>query len=366
MLTKLLSFFIVYILTLVNFAFVLLPFSVLLIFNNKVINRNFTLIFYLFVFIASFLMLVLLIFNYLFDSTVKKYKKTCVNCLKEKEKFRKLLAVFDDEKDMFGAKNTCLLIQNTKTINAYAVGGLRENCIIITTGIMELCKKHSENEIEYYRLLSGIIGHELSHIINKDFFPSLLIIINEKVSRVMSFIIYIILNILSKLVSFIPYIGVTMATLFIKLYMLIKYFMNFFYKNVFIPFYRFIQLQINKNIEYRADEQGARYCGGDAMSKTLSLLGKNGFFTIFSAHPKTIYRMRRVKHIEQCNDYIKPVCFTKMSILFSFLILVYFTIFSYKLINFGDFYLLYDFLNSFVRKIKMFCENFNIGFAFLK
>lgn len=308
----------------------------------------------MFVFVASSLMLILLIFNYLFDRTVKKYKKLYINCSNEKEKYKKLLALFDDEKKMFEIKNVCLLIENSKTINAYAVGGLRENCVILTTGIMEICKKHSNNEIEYYRLLSGIIGHELSHIVNKDFFPSLLLIINERVNKVMSFIIFVILNILSRIVSLIPVVGQTIANSFIKIYSLIKYLMNFFYGHVLIPFYHFIQLQLSKNIEYRADRQGARYCGGNIMSKSLSLLGKHGFFTIFSTHPATARRMRKVKPVKQSECYIKPVHFTNASILFSFLILLYFTIVSYKLINLSDFYLLCNILNSLITRAKLF------------
>lgn len=354
MLTKLLSFFIVYVLTLINFAFVFLPFSPLLLLNNKVINRNFVSIFHLFIFIASLLMLILLIANYVFNITVKKYKKMCINCSDHEEKFKKLLALFDDEKNMFRINNVCLLIQNTKTINAYAVGGLRENCIILTTGIMELCKKHSEDEIECYRMLSGIIGHELSHIINKDFFPSLLIAINEKVNKVVSFIIFIVLSVLSKVIALIPIIGLTISNLFIKMYIFIKYLMNFFYNFVFIPFYHFIQLQLSKRIEYRADEQGANYCGGDAMSKALSLLGKNGFSSIFSTHPRTVCRIKKVRLIKQCINCIEPVYFANVSIIFSFLMLLYFIIVSYKSLDFTDFYLLCDLLNSLIKKLKLY------------
>ena len=298
-------------------------------------------------------MLILLIINYIFNITVKKYTKTCINCSNYEKKFKKLLALFDDEKNLFRINNVCLLIQDTKTINAYAVGGLRENCIILTTGIMELCKSHSEDEIEYYRMLSGIIGHELSHVINKDFFPSLLIAINEKVNKVMSFIIFIVLSILSKVVSLIPIIGLTISNLLIKMYFFIRYLMNFFYNFVFIPFYHFIQLQLSKRIEYRADEQGAKYCGGGAMSKALSLLGKNGFFSIFSTHPRTACRIKKVRLVKQCGDHIEPVCFANVSIIFSFLMLLYFIMVSYRSLNFTDFYLLCDLLNSLIRKVKL-------------
>lgn len=298
-------------------------------------------------------MLILLIMNYVFDVTVKKYKKMHINCYNHKEKFKKLLAVFDDEKIIFKIDNVCLLIEDTSIINAYAVGGFRENCIILTTGIMELCRKHSNNEIEYYRLLSCVIGHELSHIINKDFFPSLLITINEKVNKVMSFIIFIVLNILSKIASFIPVIGPIFSNLFIRMYSFVKYLMGFFYNFIFIPVYHFIQLQISKSIEYRADEQGAKYCGGCAMSKALSLLGKNGFFSIFSTHPRTICRIKKVRLVKQCNDYIEPVCFANVSIIFSFLMLLYFIMISYRSLNFTDFYLLCDLLSSLIRKVKL-------------
>ena len=344
MLTKLISFFVAYILTLINFIFVLSPFGILLIFNDKMINENLISIFYLFIFVSSLLMLILLIINYLFNSAVRKCKKTYINCSKNKEKFGILLALFNKEKHMFSIDNVCLLIQDTKTVNAYAVGGFRENCIVITTGIMELCKKNSKNDTDYYELLSGIIGHELSHIINKDFFPSLLIITSNKVNKTISFIIFMVLNILSKIVSFIPIVGLIASNLFIGIYSFINFFINFFYNYIFMPFYRFIQLQISKNIEYRADVQSAKYCGGDIMSKTLSILGDNGFFNIFSTHPKITNRIKKVNLIKRSNDYIKPVHLVNLSILFSFLLLLYFVIIFYRFIDFKYFYTLYDLL----------------------
>ena len=356
MFAKLTSFFVVYILALINFIFILSPFSILLIFDNKIVNKNLISIFYLLIFISSFLMLILLIINYLFNSTVKKYKKAYINCSKNKERFGKLLALFNKEKHMFNISNVCLLIQNTETVNAYAVGGFRENCIVITTGIMELCKKNSKDETEYYELLSGIIGHELSHIINKDFFPSLLVITNNKVNKVISFIVFMILNVLSRIVSFIPVIGLTISNLFVEMHSFMKFFMNFFYSYIFIPVYRFIQLQVSKSIEYRADTQSAKYCGGDTMSKTLSLLGNNGFFSIFSTHPKTMSRIKKVSLIKQSNDYIRPTRFANLSILLSFLLLLYFVIVSYRLVDFKYFYTyfytLYDSLRHVYQLIR--------------
>ena len=79
MFAKLLSFIIIYILTLVNFIFVLLPFSIFILFNNDVINRNLKSLFFAFVFFASCLILLFFITNYLFDQTVKHYKKKYIN-----------------------------------------------------------------------------------------------------------------------------------------------------------------------------------------------------------------------------------------------------------------------------------------------
>ena len=78
------------------------------------------------------------------------------------------------------------------------------------------------------------------------------------------------------------------------------------------------------------------------MSRVLSLLGNNGFFTIFSSHPKTSSRIKKVKKVRQSYDYIYPVKFSNIYIIFFIIIVIYLMKISYNLINFNDIYFLFD------------------------
>lgn len=66
--------------------------------------------------------------------------------------------------------------------------------------------------------------------------------------------------------------------------------------------YNFIKLQISKEIEYRADNQGAKVVGGENMSYALSLLGDSGYFTLFSSHPATRNRVKKTKSVEKMRE----------------------------------------------------------------
>ena len=92
--------------------------------------------------------------------------------------------------------------------------------------------------------------------------------------------------------------------------------------------YNFIQLQISKSIEYRADNQGAKLIGGENMAYALSLLGSSGYFTIFSTHPSTKSRVKKVEDVKE-SDRIRPVFGANLTFIFSFFIMLF--IFSWTL-----------------------------------
>jgi hypothetical protein len=97
--------------------------------------------------------------------------------------------------------------------------------------------------------------------------------------------------------------------------------------------YKFIQLQISKSIEYRADEQAAKIVGGKNMAHALSFLSSNGYFSIFSTHPTTANRVKNVDKLESTSSTIRPVFGVNLTFLASFAIMAAACYFSYKLAN---------------------------------
>jgi Zn-dependent protease with chaperone function len=281
------------------------------------------------------------VLDFLFAFTVREHTKMC----KSYKKFKDLAFldnIFNRVKQKFNFYNVSLSIKTSTKVNAYAVGSLRKNIIVLTTGILNDYADKCENREQFLTSIEGIIAHEMSHIINKDYFPTLLLIINERALSFVSRVIFIIFNIVIKVVFYFPFIGRHISTAISSFYSAINYVINFFYDKIIVNIYTFFQLQISKQVEYRADRQAAQEIGGEEMAFTLSLLGKSGFFNIFSSHPKTQNRVNRAKKIQIIKGkylnggFLSDICF-----LFSFIALIYLTIKTFKMADVPK--LIYDY-----------------------
>lgn len=349
MITKIINFIIVYLLTILNFFVILMPITFFLIFgfilNNPEVNHYIYAITYLSIGFISILMLLILFFNLLFNRSVSFYVRSCNKIAADHFLFKACVEI----KNKFNKQNVVFLIQNSKTVNAYAVGGFTKNAIILTSGIIKKYKDEIDGDEELILALKGILGHEMSHIVNKDFLPGLFLSINESANNFVSRILYIFFNILTKLLGIIPVIGITLNNLVVSFYNTLDKLISFFYDKVLVKIYHFIQLQISRNIEYRADRQGGMVCGGKNMSFALSLLGNTGFFTLFSTHPSTSRRMSKVKGVKETTNTISPVPFVNLIVWFSFIFLIIISIYSIQKANIPE--LIHDY-NSLCIAIK--------------
>ena len=97
--------------------------------------------------------------------------------------------------------------------------------------------------------------------------------------------------------------------------------------------YRFIQLYLSRNIEYRADKQASQVVGGQNMAHTLSLLGGKGYFSLFSTHPLTKNRIKKIKNIDISDNLINPVFLSREIFIITIILLIFLCYFSYKLAN---------------------------------
>lgn len=363
MIAKIINFIIVYLLTILNFFVILMPITFFLIFgfflNNPEVNHYIYSITYLSVGFISALMILILFFNLLFNRSVSFYVKSCTKINSEHFLFK----TCEEIKNKFNKQNVVFLVQNSKTINAYAVGGFTKNAIVITSGIIKKYKDEIDGDEELVLALKGILGHEMSHIINKDFLPGLLLSINESANNFVSRILYIFFNILTKLVGILPVVGLTLNNMIVSFYNALDKLISFFYDKILIKIYYFIQLQISKNIEYRADKQGGMTCGGKNMSFALSLLGNTGFFTLFSTHPSTARRMSKVKGVKESTATINAVPFVNLILLFSFVFLIIISFYSIQKANVPE--LIKDYNSLCVAISNLVAQVKNVIFGFM-
>jgi len=293
-------------------------------------------------------MLILLFLDFLFGFSIRPFLKNCKQYHKD-QKYKIFYEIFEELKYKFGKSNVNLLIKKSNEINAFAIGGLGRNNIILTEGLLLHYLKCTNNKSEFSNCIEGILGHEMSHLINKDYLPGLLLTINEQATHAVSKIVFLIFNIFIRIFSIIPLIGSLFTSMFLGLYKIFDFFIEFFHKYIILNVYKFLLLQISKKMEYRCDRQSAQSGGADIMALALSYLGENGYFTIFSTHPKTKSRIKKVQKVKLKNK-IRASFLNKFFNTFSLICIFYITIiFGIK----ADIQVLIDDYNEFINLIVL-------------
>ncbi len=311
MFSKLLSFILIYILSVINFVIILLPLLLIIvpIIASKIelIDHEsiMSMIFFAF-FSVSCIMNFMILIDFLFGISSKKFLKNTKECEKLAD-YSILLTVFDEIKDKFNKHNVQLLISSSLAPNAFAVGSMRSEYIVITKGLIDKYLMKFGSSENFLISMKCIMGHELSHLAHKDYLPTLLLEINEYSSKIVSKIIYQFFRIFITLFKIIPVIGNFITYAFFGAYKTINYLIMFFYKYITLPLYKLIYLQINRSKEYRCDKQSSMANGGLSMVSTLSILDDKGYSTLFSSHPSIKKRIKYVQNIEESAKKIKPL-----------------------------------------------------------
>jgi Zn-dependent protease with chaperone function len=276
-------------------------------------------------------MLLFLFFDFLFSSSIAYYTARSISIAKNKEdSYRNFSEIFEIVRAKFSVPNVELYIEKTDNVNAYAVGSLRRNVVVLTTGLVNSYRLSQENREEFLMSIEGIMAHEMSHIANKDYFLALMLLVNERATGLVSKIIDRVFRLLARIFEIIPVVGQYIALAIDCAYGVLDFSMRFFYRFIMLNLYSFIQLQISKSVEYRADRQAAMVIGGQNMARALSPLGNGGYFSIFSSHPLTSSRIKKVAKVNGIEDAIKPVFGTNLTFLLSFVTMVTIIHFSYR------------------------------------
>jgi Zn-dependent protease with chaperone function len=271
-------------------------------------------------FFVSFLMMVYFVFDFLFGFSLRASLKGCTRYEKVKD-YDFLTDLFNQVKSKFGQKNVHLYIKNSNEINAYAISSFGGRAIVLTRGLIDHYLSSSADPKTFLYSLRSVIGHEMSHLINKDFLPTFLIITNQKVTNLVSHIFFHIFSLAIKASGFIPYINNQAARTMSWTYTAINFAITAFNRFVVYNIYEFLRRFVMRSIEYRCDRQSAKAFGGQSMALALSMLGERGYFTLFSTHPRTKARMNKVKDIKISDSVIHPGFVDEVSNYFALLFL---------------------------------------------
>lgn len=272
-------------------------------------------------FAVSFLMLAYFFLDFLFGFSVRSSLKNCTRHEKLKD-YDFLSDVFDQVKNKFDEKYVRLYVKNSDEINAFAVSSLGGKAIVLTRGLINHYLIECSDPKKFLYALRSIIAHEMSHLVNKDFLPTFLIIANQKVTNFISNILRLAFNFIAEVLRVLPYGGNAMYNAMHNVHTILNVVINSFNRFVVFNFYEFLRRFVSRSIEYRCDRQAAKAFGGQNMSFALSMLGESGYFTLFSTHPRTIKRMEKVREIELSDSVIRPSFIDSLSNYLAFMFLM--------------------------------------------
>jgi len=270
--------------------------------------------------------------------------------------------IFKDAKRIFDTNNVQLYISKDESLNAFAVGSMRSNKIVITTGLIDYISSHVLNKRERFLAIAGIISHEMSHIINMDFLPGLLLSANQRFSDTIERVCNNIINSAKAIFGIVPIIGRIPAMILGAYYYIVKSILNLG-QQIIIGLSDTIALVISKNIEYRSDADAAMAFGPEGIGLALGIMRFNTYNSIFSTHPNINSRIKRVMTIEHLSPIILPsniTTFTNtIAITFSFVIVIYIG-YMVKVWN------LYHYLVGIKNALILYSENLVVSIGELK
>ncbi|GDX35573.1 protease HtpX [Alphaproteobacteria bacterium] len=273
------------------------------------------------IFSISFFMLLYMFLDYIFGFSLRSSLKNCKRYDKLKG-YEFLKEIFFQTQERFNTNGVKLYIKNSNEVNAYAVSSMASGAVVLTKGLIDHFLVLSKDSKEFLFSLRSIMGHEMSHLVNRDFLPTFFVICNQKatnfVSRVLHYILFFQINFFNRL----PYIGSYYSSFIYYTYSFINFILTIFNKYIVLTIYNFLNKFASRSIEYRCDYQSAQAFGGENMVNALEKLGENGYFTIFSTHPKTHSRIKNVKLVKVINSNITAKFFDKVTNYLTTMILI--------------------------------------------
>lgn len=312
MITKVVNFLLAYTLITIRFLIIVIP--ILLCFYPIAAIMGFSIMDILHsslpiilgaLFFINVYVILYLILDMIFGISLKRITRDkCMKCV-DVPKFSWIMPLFETTKKIFYHNNVELYIKiNIDEVNAYAIGNPHKDNIILTTGLLEHIDLSAHNQLEKEVAVAGILAHEMSHIINRDFLPGLLIWIHQEIMNVLFKICWVLVKTLSVIISIVPILGGMVSKILMLYYESLNRLGNILFK-VLLKIYDYMRIHFLRSIEYRSDREAAKAFGGDSIGLALSFL-KGGYNSIFSTHPSTPSRLKKIANVPVGNGYIKP------------------------------------------------------------
>jgi Zn-dependent protease with chaperone function len=290
-------------------------FPIILIFNDFFLKagKDFFLLFIAFICVFT---LIYMFFDMLFGFTAKFLNRRCrhISQMTAIPRHKDIMHSFEWLKKKFDMERSVLLIDTDgDIINAYAIGGSNNQTVTLTLGLIFEIHRTYEDEDMYVRAVEGVIGHELSHLANKDFLPGLLTASSYRVNDFVANMVRIVLIVLANVLLFIPFIGWYIKLFIYKTYSLVSWLCGLFLRYAYMPIHGFLMKWFGRAIEYRCDKDSAKVVGGYSMVLGLAALGKGSYFSVFSTHPRTKSRIKKVENVRPTGEGIKPSIFNSLA-----------------------------------------------------
>jgi Zn-dependent protease with chaperone function len=330
MFSKPLSFALVYIVTVFNVIVLASPILAVALpfisFNHNVVSMDYgvyakiKLSFLILAFAVSFLMLCYLVLDFFIGFSMRSALKNCVRYEKIKD-YDFLTDLFDQVKNKFGQKSVKLYVKDSDEINAFAISSLGGRAIVLTRGLINHYLVECDDPKMFLYAVRSVISHEMSHLINKDFLPTFLIITNQKVTNFASSILHVIFSLTVRSLRALPFMRGT-SKIMSDAYTILNFIITAFNRFVVYNIYEFLRRFISRSVEYRCDRQAGKAFGGQNMALALSLMGEGGYFTLFSTHPGTKARIKKVENVKIQDAVVHPGFFDILANYFSLMMLV--------------------------------------------
>ena len=321
--------------TFVNFLVILLPFYLLLIafvFSDKAAVHSSNNIF-LYIMICMFIFTIIYLFvDMFFGFTLKNITDDCLVIEDDDKDFKLYKQVFNETLEKFDLKNVQLLLKDSTEVNAFAVFSFRKKYVIITGAMIDHISKTYTDVESQKSALRGLIAHELSHLLNWDSLPNIILLSGHSVAFYLSLTLTTIMNFVTTILSYIP-VTTIFALIFRFLFFVLDWSLVAFYNFILYPAYLLVERFLGRMVEYRSDYQSAQALSWEPMYAclfSLMMLDGNTYHSNFSTHPNTISRILNIYKTEKSLEIIEASFFTKyFSILFVSFLSAWVFYFSY-------------------------------------
>lgn len=283
--------------------------------------------------------LIYLCLDFYYGFTIKSIIKDCedISTIKELSLENRL---FLETLKKFELSNVSFLLQKSEEVNAFAVLSLRKKYVIITTSMIEHISKSFDTQEAKEKALQGLIAHELSHLLNWDSLPNLILLSGQFIAVMISSLLTLISTVVIKIVSIIPIVSF-LATGVTYIFLFLQFALGLIYGFILHPLYLLVERFLGRVIEHRSDYQSAKAMSWEPMylclSALLNLQG-NTFNSNFSTHPSTISRILHIYKVEKSSENIEVSFFSKyfsLIIVFASLVLtIYFLVINFNQLNY--------------------------------